>query len=175
MPICPPDLFERLQRLISNPEEYNHLLAKTLQDLCNAILTGAFTWVDGVPYILDTTRGEFLSAHRPTLTAAYYGRNMNNRYLRIDGVATAGSQGFYCPRKGIITGLWAKSRSNGAWIFEVRKNGAPITLVSTNVLSGVGSNPNVDIDVNAGDWLQFYLLGTQVDHPIAVCELAWKL
>jgi len=92
----------------------------------------------------------------------------------MDGVTMAGAQGFLMPRDATITAMWAKSRSTGSWNVEVRKNGIPITLVSIPVVGSFGSDSTIDVDVYAGDFLQFYLNGTAVDHPIAGVEIAWR-
>jgi len=174
-PICPQDMFERLQDSMHQPEDYNHLLARTLQRICQALSTSEITWYQGTPYLKDPDREKFLSANRPTLQSAYYGLNQKDRYLRMSGVTTAGNQGFLVPKPATITGLWAKSRSIGNWIIEARKNGNPITLVSVNITGSFGSDMLVDIDVEAGDYLQFFLNGNAVDHPIAAMEIAWRL
>jgi hypothetical protein len=173
-PICPEDFFQRLQNAMKQPEDYNHLLARTLNKICQAVVPDDIVWDDGVPYIHDPVRDKFISLHRATLTSGFYGRNGKDLYLRMNDVPTAGAQGFYCPRKATITGLWAKSRSGGSWILEVRKNGVPITLVSVTITGGKGGDKNTDIDVDAGDYLQFYLNGTGVAYPIGVVELAWR-
>jgi len=171
---CPPDLFERLQESFHQPESYNHLLAKTLDHVCQIVINGQINWVGGVPYSTDPLRGREISVNRVTLTSAYYGLNQSDRYLRIDGVTAAGSQGFLLPRKAIIAGLWAKSRSTGSWTIEARRNGSPITLASVVISSGFGSNDFIDVELIAGDFVQLFLSGTGVDHPIAAVEIAWR-
>jgi len=172
--ICPPDLFERLQATYHNPEHYNHTLARTLQELCNLVLVGGHIFKDGLIFVKETSRDKFLSTNRACVTGGYYGQNIKDRYLRIEGVTTMALQGFLVARPGTITGISAKSRSTGAWDLEIRKNGSPITLVSTTITSGSGSDMNIDIDVDAGDYLQFYAAGSSIDHPIAMFELAYR-
>ena len=175
-PICPPDFFERLQKAQHQPEDYNHLLARTIQELCNNIATGPVTWVGGIPYLKDPLRDKFISLHRPCINAGWFGLNVKDRYLRVaGGVTTAGGSGFLLPKKAVITGAWAKSRSVGAWTLEVRKNDSPITLVSVSIAGGSGSSMAIDIDTTAGDFLQIYLSGSGVEHPIAHVEVAWRL
>jgi len=170
-PIVPlQELFEELNRRIDKPIDYNHILSSWIQSF------GAqnIVFVDGMPYLPDPSRGKLLSIGRPVLSAAYYGLNQSSRYLRMDGVTMAGAQGFLMPRDATITAMWAKSRSTGSWNVEVRKNGIPITLVSIPVVGSFGSDSTIDVDVYAGDFLQFYLNGTAVDHPIAGVEIAWR-
>ena len=162
--------FEELVQRIDQPIEYSHLIARFLNNLA----ASQIIFVADIPYINDPIRGKLVSCARTILTSAYYGLNQNSRYLRIDGVTSAGSQGILMPRDGVITAMTAKSRSNGVWNFEVRRNGVPITLSGIPVISSVGNNPVMDVDFNAGDYLQFHLSGAGVDHPICSAEIAWR-
>jgi len=136
----------------------------------------AIVYDGGVPYTLDPTRNKSLSLARIVHHAGAHGLAVANRYLQVAGdVATMGDQGILMQRAATITGMTAKSRTSGGWSFEVRKNGANITLVSLAVFGGLGSSPNLDIDLNAGDWLQFYVNGANIGFPVASVELAWRL
>ena len=173
--ICPEDMFERLQRAHHHTEDYNHLLARTLNDLCRCTFISGVKWVDGMPYLWDLSRSKWISLSRVTLQTAYYGLNQANRYLRVGTVTSCGAQGFLCPRPAVLTAIWAKSRSILTWTVEARKNGIPITLASANIINSFGSDLTLNVDVDAGDWLQVYLSGNSVDHPIAAVEFAWRL
>ena len=174
--VCPPDLFELLCDRIHDPREYSHIIAEAIDLLCNRSAEQEITWLDGIPYIKDPTRDKFISTFRPNLTTGWYGKNQKNRYLRMaGGVTTAGSAGYLVPRKAVITGLWAKSRNNTPWVIEVRRNDSPITLASVNIVGSFGKDLLLDVDLDEGDYLQFFLSGTGVDHPIASMEMAWRL
>lgn len=177
MAIVGPDesVFEELQKRENDPRVYNVYLAKLLDCLIQNQAATIIEWNGGVPYALDPSRSKQLSLNRPTLSSAYYGRAISNRYLRMDGVTTMSQQGFLCPRDATITGLWAKSRSSAPWSIEIRKNGLPITLVSTSIVGSFGSDMALDVDVDAGDWLQFFASGTNIEHPLAAMEFAWRL
>lgn len=176
MPLIPlQELYEQFNRLIDKPHEYNRLLSSLIAQLNDQLAGQTIVWDNGTPYIFDPLRQKYLSLTRTVITSAFYGNSIDDRYLRLDGVSMMGSQGFLVPRDGTITGLWAKSRSNGAWNIEVRKNGIPITLVNVTINSGSGYDNSVDIDIAQGDWLQLYLDGNAVQHPIAACELSWRL
>lgn len=168
------ELFEKLVDTIDKPIEYSRLISGMLSDLVAQSAAQQIVLIDGVPYNLDTGRQKVLSLTRPVFQAAAHGANVSSRYLVTDGVPTAGPQGFYVPRDATITALWAKSRSNGPWSIEVRKNGANLTLASLAVIGSASANPQLNIDVSAGDWLQLFLVGTGVQHPIAALELAWR-
>jgi len=175
-PICPPDFFERLQDAQHQGEDYNHLIARTINNLCQ-FMAGFPSPIQsgGVAYYEDIFRSKVLSTHRVTLAAGYYGLNQSNRNLKIAGVPSAGSQGFLLARPSTITAMWAKSRSSGSWNLEVRKNGSPITIDSITVSSSFGSNMIMDKDLSAGDHIQLFMNGSAVDHPIAGIEIAWRL
>jgi hypothetical protein len=162
--------FEELNERIDKPIEFNHLLSKFV----NEIAAAQVFVVGDLLFFNDPVRGRPVSVTRSIFTGGYYGLNQSSRYLRVDGVTTAGSHGIIMPRNGIITAMTAKSRSIGAWTFEVRRNGVPITLAGIPVVSSVGNNPLLDVDFDAGDFLQFYLSGSGVDHPIVSLEVAWR-
>lgn len=169
------NLLEELLRLQDSPYAYNNLIARILNDLLALTQTQAIVYDNGVPYTLDPSRNKFLSLARPLFIAGYQGFSVTNRYLQVPGdVATMGQQGVLLPRDATITAIAAKSRTTGGWLCEVRRNGVNMTVASQAVSSGVGSNSNLNIDLDAGDWLQFYVNGTNVGFPVVSVELAWR-
>ena len=176
-PSCPPDLFERMQQLYHIPEDYNHLISKTIADLCDRVAVSTpIIYKDGVMYIEDPDRGnKIMSLARPVFTTGWKGTAIKERYLQMSDVALAGDQGIIMPRKATITGMWAKSRSTGSWTMEVRKNGIPITVVSKVIVGGGSSDPFLDIDLDKDDVLQIYAAGSGIAHPLACVELGWRL
>lgn len=175
MPIPLQELYEQFNRLVDKPHEYNRLLSSILQELSVSIQSQSIVWDDGVPYIFDPLRQKFLSLTRAVTTGGYYGSSIHDRYLRLDGVTMMGAQGFLVPRDATITAMWAKSRSISSWSIEIRKNGLPITLASVPISLSSGYDDTIDIDLAKGDWIQLYLDGNDVEHPIAAVELAWRL
>lgn len=169
------ELFPRLDKAINDPHEYTHRLTAFLAEIAQLSQTTSFTYVDGVPYTFDPVREKYLSLSRAIFDSSFYGNNIINTYLRSGLVPTAGEQGFLLPRDATITALWGKSRSHGNWNLEIRKNGVPITVASVLISNAFGYDSNTDIDLNAGDWVQFYLNGTSVQHPIVACEIAWRI
>lgn len=169
------ELFEKLVDRIDKPIEYSRLISGLLSEIVAQNAAQQIVLIDGVPYNLDTGRQKLLSLTRPVFQAGAHGLNVTNRYLTADGgVPTAGQQGFYVPRDATITAMWAKSRSTSPWVLEVRKNGANLTTASLSIIGSASANPQLDIDVSAGDWLQLFLVGTGVQHPIAALEMAWR-
>lgn len=167
-------LFEMLVDRIDKPHEYSRLIARLLGQVLNQAAQQNIVVFEGVPYTYDSVRAKFLSLTRPTIQVSSYGPTVSNRCLSLGDVPTGGQQGFYVPRNATVTALWAKSRSTAPWTFEVRKNGVNLTVASANIVVGQGAEPNVNVDVDEGDWLQFFVAGTNVGFPIATCELAWR-
>lgn len=163
-------LFELLNSRVNNQIDYNHVISWFF----NMMSSQNIMWIDGLPYLQDPSRGKLLSIGRPVFTAGYYGLAQRHRYLRMDSVTMAGDQGLLVPRDATITAVWAKSRSAGMWSAEVRKNGIPITLISVPIVSSFGSDTTLNIDVDAGDHIQFYMNGINIDHPIVGVEIAWR-
>ena len=170
-PIIPlQQLFEALNARIDKPIEYNHILASALAQV------GAFQifQVDGVPYVEDPSRGKSLSLARPHISGGFYGPNASNIYLKVDGNPTMGEVGYPIIRDATITAMWGKSRSLNNWTIEARVNGIPITVASIPVNAGYGANTQLNVDLSAGDILQFYLNGSGVKYPMCGVEIAWR-
>lgn len=145
------------------------------QDGADGLDAPQIVFNDGVPGLEDTTRSnKVLSLARPIAAAGHYGNAAVDMYLKTEGaVPTMDESGFFLPRTATITGIWAKSKSTTAWIFEVRKNGVSSVIDSVTVTAGVGSKTNLNIDLSANDCLQFYLNGT-ADFPQGFIEFAWR-
>lgn len=163
-------LFETLQNVDgSSQEHYNHVIAKLLQQLGSSQL---YVFGD-ISYILDPIRGKYLSTARPQQTFSYFGMNQKSRYLKIGEVVGVGN-GWLMMRKATITGLTIKARNNVNFTIEIRKNDNPALLWSINANAGQGISDMLDIDVEKGDFLQLFINGTAIDHPVAHLELAWR-
>ena len=77
-PLCPEEWFEKLQAAHHQPEDYNHLLARTLNEICSFLGSTVITPViqsGGVAYYNDVLRTKKLSTHRVTLNGSNYGLN----------------------------------------------------------------------------------------------------
>lgn len=171
MAIC-DELFETLLGLIDKPYDYNQLVAKLL---CQALQQSSqIEFVDGVPMMPDPGRGKTLSISRSIVRAGDFGQNISDRYLSMDDIPSMNKQGFLLPRPATLTGLWAKSRSTGGWIAEVRRNGVELTVAGISVSGGSGENSNINIDLDEGDVLQIYASGMNVEFPLVKAEIAWR-
>jgi len=136
---------------------------------------GSMTIVGGILYVRDTTRGKWLSLERKFLTA---GRNANvsNAYLRIDQQVPSNITGYRALRDGTITGLWAQTRANETWTFQIRRNGTVVAIASLSIIAASGNvDTAVNVDVNAGDEIQFYASGIRIGRPVVGLEIAWRI
>lgn len=163
-------LYEALQDAYgSSTEEYNHIISKIL----NQMAASQIYVFDGIAYILDPIRGKYLSTGRTQLSFGYYGPNQSSRYLRVEGVTTSGN-GWMMMRNATLTGLCTRSRSSTTYQLQIRKNDVttPIQTIVANAGSGVSDT--LDVNVNKGDYVQLFIDGTAIDHPLAFLELAWR-
>jgi len=131
------------------------------------------TWADGVAYALDPLRDKLLSISTFVQSFGYYGLNQSSRYLKIESVASSGN-GLILNRDATIVGLSTKARSDGNYQIEIRKNDIMVPMFVLNANSGLSVNNTLDLDVDLGDMIQLYLNGTEVDHPLAFIEIAWR-
>ena len=174
-PVDCDNLFETLMSKVDKPHEHMHIIAELLCKALAGTGNGNIEYVDGIPMHPDPDRGKTLSLSRPLIQASTHGNSKCNIYLRIGGdVPSAGKQGMLLPRKATITGIWAKSRSTSTWTIEARRNGVSLTLASATITGGKGSATNIDIDLDAGDHLQIYASGMDIDFPTAAVEIAWR-
>lgn len=175
MPIADASLrriYEDLINTVDKPHDYAIIISKLYAEIFNNSSAQFITVEDGVSYFFDPIRQKSLSTARLTVIAGEAGV-VSNRYLAMSGVTGAGDAGFLLPRKATLTGLWAKSRSPANWTIELRRNGALVTVASVPVSFGSGFNRNINIDLDEGDWLQFYVENA-ANQPLSVAEIAWR-
>jgi len=94
------------------------------------------------------------------------GDKVSNVYLRGPGAVPMNLAGFVIPFDAKIIALSAATRGSESWTFEVRKNNVA-TPIASLALAGVerAFDAAVDVDIDAGDELQFYCNGTDIDNP----------
>jgi hypothetical protein len=94
------------------------------------------------------------------------GSTITNVYLRGPGAVPMNLAGYVIPFDAKIVAVSAATAGAETWVFEVRKNNltAPIASLS---LVGVerGYDDSLSIDIDAGDELQFYCNGTNINAP----------
>lgn len=141
-----------------------------------APVAGQVSVVDGILYAYDGTRSKWLSVQRDNFVAGKI-RRARDIYLRgVDGIATS-ETGYRVLRDATITGLSAQTDGAETWTLEIRRNGVATPIASLTITAAAGDqNAAVNVDVAAGDELQFYANtpGGAIRSPIANLELAYR-
>lgn len=121
-------------------------------------------------YDKTNSRNRFLGVARQYMT--FSGRdsaNNSNEYLRV-GLFTSNQAGIRLMRNATLTGISAQTNGAETWNVRVRKNGV-VTDLATLVLSAVsGAQDEYNVDFDAGDSVEVYLDGTQIDRPLVTLE-----
>lgn len=139
------------------------------------LVNGQIVTVAGIPYVYDGSRGKFLSIDRPHYITD---RNANATkvYTRVGEGTVTSQTGLRVLRNATITGIAVQTDGVETWTFEVRKNDVVTPIASLAVVAAQGNQSAVlNVNVNQGDELQFFINGAGIDHPVAIVELAWRL
>lgn len=141
---------------------------------------GQLNIVNGILCIYDDTRGKWLSVQR---VPVFFGRDgfSNDQYINycVGGLASNIS-GFRLVDNACIVSMTAQSSSPDNCIIGIRKNDILVDSVqfSMSGVSGIDNN-TVNIDFNAGDYLQCYVdytgSGTGIENLVVMIEIAWRL
>jgi hypothetical protein len=140
------------------------------------VADGSVVIIDGIQYNYDGTRAKWISNERKFLVSGRASNNVTNSYLNvIDGIVTSDT-GYRAIRNAVITGIWAQTRNSHTWTFEVRRNKITTPVTSLSIVSARGnSSNNVNVNLEVGDEIQFYLNGTNISRPVVGIEIAWRL
>jgi hypothetical protein len=152
---------------------YKYVFNPLNQRLDTVYIPDLVQWYDGVPYMQDPLRNKMLSMARMNQDFSYRGLDQSSRYLKI-GEVVGSANGYLMTRDATITALCARSRSSNNWSIEIRKNDVVTSLSTLSVVGGEGIADTLDVDVNAGDFVQLFINGSGIDHPLAFLELAWR-
>ncbi len=141
-----------------------------------SLADGAITVMNGMMYIYDSGRSKFLSTTRQYMNAGRNHPAASNLYLRIyDGLPTSVT-GYRVLRNATITAIWAQADASSTWTFEVRKNSSVTVITSVGMTAVQGNSAtNINIDITAGDELQFFCNGTSINTPLGGIEIAWRV
>lgn len=122
----------------------------------------------GTKYIYDGTRAKWLSVSVEWVGAARDASNTTDQYMSaFDGVRT-NLTGWRVPDDATIVGVAMQTDGASTWTVELRRNDTAAVIASKAILASNGTHDmTLDVDVNAGDFLQFYCNGTGVDRPMA--------
>lgn len=115
---------------------------------------------------LDNLAGGVTGASDMFMSAGRAGSTITNVYLRGPGSTPTNLAGYVIPFDFKIVGISLATAGLHSWTLEIRKNNntAPIaSLVAVNVERAYDGTLNIDCD--AGDELQFYCNGTNINAP----------
>lgn len=100
------------------------------------------------------------------VSAGREGPSVSNVYLRGPGGTPMNLAGYVIPFDAKIIAISMATRGAENWTFEVRKNNNPAVIASLTA-AGVerAYNATVDVDIDAGDEIQFYCNGTGINSP----------
>lgn len=138
------------------------------------LAAGQVVIVDNILYTYDGARGKWLS----TSKLIGFGRagSVDGAFLLGPGSLGTQNSGWTMPRDGtVISAAGSSSGGNTSKGFVFGINGA--TTISSNFVNGAILNQNINIDFNAGDNMQIYILaaGDPIDSPEITIEIAWRI
>jgi len=115
---------------------------------------------------LDNLAGGVTGASDMIVSGGRAGSTISNVYLRGPGNVPMNLAGYVMPFDAKIVGISAATRGAETWTFEVRKNNN-VAVIASITLTGVerGYDGSLDVDIDAGDELQFYCNGLNIDAP----------
>lgn len=132
-------------------------------------------WVEedsSLPFILDSTSGDWLSTSRIVYTYnAQY--NIDGSYIPIN---FGGVVSYYIPRAATITSLYCKAESgNDTKTFHIRDDTTNLYTFSFNS-SFLYIASNLRIDISEGADLRVFVsnVGLPIRSPIVQIEVAWR-
>lgn len=133
--------------------------------------------INGTLCMYDNTRSKWLSIARSTIAFGRF-RTTRTQILGFYGAPfPSNNSGIRMPRNATIVSLSGQFDASGTGTFQIYRNDTPIVLASLSIVASVGlSDPNVNEDVNANDFLQCRMFtATTVEDPFIFIELAWRL
>ncbi len=94
------------------------------------------------------------------------GTTVSNVYLRGPGSTPMNQSGYVMPFDAKIIAISLATSGPETWILEIRKNGV-VTPIASLTAVGVqrAYNDSVDVNIDAGDELQFYCNGSNISAP----------
>lgn len=136
---------------------------------------GQISMIDGSLYIYDVTRAKWLSSETLPFSFALSGTGNNGVYLGYSGV-TSSLTGVKMPFDGTIVIVTAESSGQNANKgFEIRKTTANTTIFTFNLVNYTYTNSTLNIDFNAGDYLNVFSNTTaNTANPIVNIFVKWR-
>lgn len=127
---------------------------------------GTFVW--------DSTRSKMLSISRYTFSSGRYSRSVRNEYLRFDDGIPGSVSGKMVRYNATIVSIGGMTETSGSWRLKVFKYGSNTPIINLLISNQAFIFNNLNVDVNAGDVLQFFAEGSNIKMPLVELELAWR-
>jgi hypothetical protein len=130
----------------------------------------------GVLMVYDNSRSRWLSTVRNFLDFSISHTGLDaDMYMRFGDVVTS-INGYLVKRNATITCITARCGNVANVTFSVRKNGGSPAVSMSLVGEVYKISDNVNVDLDAGDWLQVLMQVDSgvVDYPIVSLEIAWR-
>jgi hypothetical protein len=137
---------------------------------------GQIVVIDNSMYMFDIVRSKWLSSETMPLSFGNNG-NTGDRYLNFATVTNQANSGAKMPYNGTIVAISVQSAGgNSTKGFEIRKNGTTTSLFSFNLTANAYINSTTNIDFNAGDFLNVFVVssGTNVTNPATILFIKWR-
>lgn len=127
--------------------------------------------------VYDKTRLKTLGVSRRYMD--FVGRdnaNNTNEYMRLGGAFTSNQSSARLIRNATLVGISAQTFGAETWTVRVRKNGSATNEYSFAVSAVDGAQNNgVNVDFNAGDKIEVYCDGSNVNRPVVTLEFAPRI
>jgi len=136
-----------------------------------------FSVINGQLATYDKTnsRNKFLSVSRQYVT--FGGRDnakITNEYLR-NALFTSNESSTRLIQDATLVGISVNTATNSTWNVRVRKSGSATNLYSKSLTGSVGTQDNtLNLNFSAGEVIQVYGDGSNIDRPLVVLEFAYR-
>lgn len=131
------------------------------------VLIGPAYIDSGEVYYYDSSRSKDLGVAVIQIGCGRNSANTTDQYLRTFNGTPMNQTGVALPYDAtLIGGSMMGSRNDQSWTVRLRKNGSSTNLASlsiTNAYENHVTNSNIDFD--AGDRIQIYMEGTNINYP----------
>ncbi|RLI87986.1 MAG: hypothetical protein DRP01_00100 [Archaeoglobales archaeon] len=115
---------------------------------------------------LDNLAGGITGTSDMFLSGGREGAAISNVYLRGPGGTPTNQSGFVIPYDATIVALSLATTGAHTWTLEVRKNNNPAVIASLTVAALERTyDSTINVDIDAGDELQLYCNGTNINAP----------
>lgn len=134
-----------------------------------------FMGTDGILYAYDGARAKWLSVDRNTVSWSRGSTGTSNEYLRAHDASPSSNNGYRVIRNATITAVAAQTNTNETWNLLILKNDGNVSITFLTMTNETGKHENnTNINVDEGDFIQAYCLGSNINHPLASIEFAWR-